>query len=248
MLQEYWVDGMPVFYSPTGWYGVAKGKTDDGKFIFEASYGVTYYVKNTDVFEINIPLENNSLCEALDSMKGSFCPYRRIINDHYDSLISFDEAYEKISNMKIPEGINPEAPVVEYFNKYKETFLAFVNAYSEKYENTKAFIKNVCGDNLDKAKQSEWSSSYIRRHGKKILKDVGVPENTMEVLSTDILKYVCESDITFGKIKLFDDIAMVSPFVKEEAKNGLATARGKVNGFTMCCSYVAIAKPYGFSF
>lgn len=248
MLQEYWVDGMPVCYAPTGWYGVAKGKTDDGKFIFEANYGVTYYVKNTDVFGINIPLKNNSLCEALDSMKGSFCPYKRIINDYYDSLISFDKAHEKINNMKIPEGIKPEAPVVEYFNKYKEPFLAFVNAYSEKYKNTLSLIKNVCGGNLNKAEQSEWNSPYVRRHGKKVLKDAGIPEDIVEVLSTKNLGYVCESDITFGKIKLFDDDATAYAFKTEEAKNGFTTSKWLVNGFILCCSYVVITRPYDFSF
>lgn len=248
MLQECWVDGMPVCYSPTGWCGIAKGKTDDNKFIFEASYGTTYYVKNTDVFEIHCCDDNNSICKAFEEMKDTICPYRRIINEHFDYNLSFDETYQEITNVKIPEGIKPEAPVVEYFNKYRETFIALIDAYSEKYNNTKAFIKNVCGDNLNEAKQSKWDILYVRRRGKIILKNAGIPEDIVKALSIGALECVCESDITFGKIKLFDDEAMAYQFVKEEEKNGFIASRYRANGFCLCCSRVVITKPYDFSF
>lgn len=246
MLQECWVDGVPVFYSPTGWYGVAKGKTDDGKFIFEASYSVTYYVKNTDVFEICNCEDNNSIYQAAEAMKNTICPYKYIIDEYMNYGLEFDAAYKEISDMKIPEGIKPEAPVVEYFNKYKEAFIALINAYSEKYKNEKEFIINFLTEYGIKAGSSKWNSSYIRWHGKEILRYAGVQEDIVEALSTEVLKYVCESDITFGKIKLFDNDVIADAFVREENRNGFATSKHRVNGFLLCCSRVVIAKPCGF--
>lgn len=248
MLQKCWVDGMPVCYSPTGWYGVAKGKTDDGKFIFEASYGVTYYVKNTDVFEIRLLEDNDGISKAFEEMGNTICPYMHIIDKLFNHNLLYDEAYIEIVNTKVPEGIKPEAPVVEYFNKYREAFVTLVNAYSEKYNNTKAFIKNVCGDNLEEAKQSKWDVPYVRRLGKVILKKAGIPEDIVKILPIGALGYACESNITFGKIKLFDDDTMVNQFVKEEEKNGFIVSRYRANGFCLCCSRVVITKPYDFSF
>lgn len=244
MLQECWVDGMPVCYSPTGWHGVAKGKTDDGKFIFEASYGVTYYVKNTDVFEIGLPEDNNGISKAFEEMGNTICPYRNIINEYFNHNLLYDEAYIEIVNTKVPEGIKPEAPVVEYFNKYRDAFVTLVNAYSEKYNNTKTFIKNVCGDNLEEAKQTKWGVPYVRRRGKIILKIAGIPDDIVKVSPISALGCACESDITFGKIKLFDDEAMAYQFVKEEEKNGFIASKYRVNGFCLCCSRVLIVKPY----
>lgn len=248
MLQECWVDGMPVYYSPTGWYGVAKGKTDDGKFIFEASYGTTYYVKNTDVFEVHNSDYNNSIGAAFEEMKSTICPYRRIINDYFDDNLSFDEAYKEIANVKIPDGIKPEAPVVEYFNKYRETFLKFVDAYSKKYENEKQLIKNVCGDNLAEVGQSKWGNAYVRRQGKKILKDAGVNDDIINNIPATVLGVACRTDLTFGEIKVFDGNDEANAFVREATKNGLAQLKYRVNGFYLCCSYIEITRPNDYAF
>lgn len=247
MLQECWVDGMPVYYSPTCWYGIARGKTDDGKFIFEASYGTTYYVKNTDAFEIHNCDDNYSICKAFEEMKDTICPYRRIIAEHLDYNLSFDEAYKEIIGVKIPEGIKPEAPVVEYFNKYKETFMALVDAYSEKYENEKELVKNVCGDNLEVG-QSKWGNAYVRYQGKKILKDAGVHDDVINNIPVTVFGVVCRADLTFGKIKVFDDNNEANAFVREAEKNGLSQLKYRVNGFYLCCSYIEVNKPNRFDF
>lgn len=248
MLQECWVDGMPVYYSPTGWYGIAKGKTDDGKFIFEASYGKTYYVKNTDAFEIAYLDSNNSLSKAFDAMNGTICPYKDILNEHFAFDASFEETYKAIVDMKVPDGIKPEAPAVEYFNKYKETFMAFVNAYSEQYKNQKELIKNVCGDNLAEFGKSKWGNAYVRHQGKKILKNIGVHDDIIEALPVTVLSVVCRTDLTFGEIKVFDDNNEAEAFVREAVKNGLTQLKYRVNGFYLCCAYIEISKPNVYAF
>lgn len=248
MLQECWVDGMPVYYSPTGLYGVAKGKTDDGKFIFEASYGTTYYVKNTDMFEICVRDENNSICRAFEAMPNTICPYRYIINEHLNYELSFDEAYQEIVNVKIPEGIKPEAPVVEYFNKYKETFMAFVDAYSEKYKNEKELVKNVCGDKCNEVGKSKWGNAYVRHQGMKILKDAGVHDDIIDNIPVSVFAVVCRTDLTFGEIKVFDDNDEADAFVREADRNGLSQLKYRVNGFYLCCSYTEIVNRDAYVF
>ena len=243
MLQECWVDGMPVCYSPTGWDGVAKGKTDDGKFIFEASYGVTYYVKNTDVFEIRLPEDNNGISKAFEEMGNTICPYRHIINEHFDYNLSYDETYREIANTKVPEGIKPEAPVVEYFNKYKEAFMALIDAYSEQYKNQKTLIKNVCGDNLAEVGKGKWGNAYVQHQGKKILKNAGIHDDIINALPVSVFSIVCKTDLTFGEIKVLDDNNKAIAFIKEAAKNGLAQLKYGANGFYLCCSYIEITRP-----
>lgn len=240
MKREYWVEGMPVYYCPRDVAGVAKGVTDDDKFIFETNTGETYYLKSSDPFIINYTAREGSISEAYSDMNGTICPYRNIIDDCECGYIDEEQAKQRILDVKVPDGVKPDSPAAEYFNKYRDSFIGLMNAYSEKYKNMKDFIISVCGDNWQEVGKSTWDTKYIKKICSKVLADLGYDKDDVNRISPMCQKFICYAYLTFGDVKCVATEQEARRVSQDNRKKEMYSNIFSLNGDYIVSSYINV--------
>lgn len=240
MRQEYWVDGIPVYYCPRDVAGVAKGITDDDKFIFETNTGETYYLKSSDPFRIMYETNKDNISEAYNDMNGTICPYNRIIDDYDCGYIDKEQATKAILETKIPDGVKPDSPAAEYFNKYRDSFIGLMNAYSEKHKNIKDFIISVCGDNWQEVGESNWGTKYIKKICSKVLVDLGYDKDDVNRISSVYQKFICYAYLTFGDVKRVNTKQEAIKISQDNSKKGMYNSTISLNDEYIVSSYINI--------
>lgn len=240
MKREYWVEGMPVYYCPRDVAGVAKGITDDDKFIFETNTGKTYYLRSTDPFNIRYGTNENSISEAYNDMEGTICPYRIIIDDYNCGYIDGELAKQRILETKIPDGIKPDSPAAEYFNKYRETFIGLMSAYEEKYRNTKDFVDSICGEHWREAGMPNWDTKYIKKICSKVLVDLGYDKDDVNRTSPMCQKFICYAYLTFGDVKRVATEQEARKISQDNRKKGMYSNIFSLNGDYIVSGYINV--------
>lgn len=240
MKREYWVDGMPVYYCPRDVAGVAKGITNDDKFIFETNTGETYYLKSSDPFSIMYETNKDNITEACNDMNGTICPYNRIIDNYSCRYINKEQATKAILETKIPDGVKPDSPAAEYFNKYRDSFIGLMNAYSEKHKNIKDFIVSVCGDNWKEVGKSTWDTKYIKKICSKVLVDLGYDKDDVNRIGPMYQKFICYAYLTFGDVKRVATEQEAKKISQNNRKKGMYSNIFTLNGDYIVSSYINV--------